>query len=219
MTGVESPFLDRLAVADGAWTPQEFEATNHAQHAGQDSRHSDAHMREASQPAAGSASAGPDQATAVASKPDQATRSDLKPNQATGADFKPNQASAQEAQSDELLAGGLNNEEEGLANHQHSAADPMAGGQTLASNLAFQQELQQRSSERHARAGFTGRGQQMAEGGVPQGQEGGQRNQRYHIKLTLTLWHQLLLKLAVICTDKRQMGVEFDTACTIHSDI
>lgn len=182
MTGVESPFLDRLAVTDGVWTPQEIQAV-HAHHAGQHSRHSDAQTQEASQLAAGSACPGPDQATDVA----------LEPNQATGSDFKPDQAtevSAQEAQGNHLSAGDCNSEEEGHANHHNSAADPMAEGQTLASNLAFQQELQQRSSERHARAGASSRdtsnSQQMAEGGVPRGQEGGQRNQRYHTELPLT---------------------------------
>lgn len=66
------------------------------------------------------------------------------PNKATDAQFEPNQArghAAEEAQ------------EERQHGQPSNAANPMAAGQALASNLAFQHELQQRSSERQARAG------------------------------------------------------------------
>ena len=170
MTGVDSPFLDRLAAADGAQTPQGGStAPQHAQHAGQHSRHSDTHTQDSAQPATWSFSPAPDQATGVHSEPNQATDS-----------------STQEAEGrDQLLIGAFSHEEDSV-NQQYDVADPVAGGQTLASNLAFQQELQQRSSERHARARPVGRDrsddQHVGERG---GQEGGHRGLRYFIELVI----------------------------------
>lgn len=170
---MQSPFLDRLAAA----------------HAGQNSRHSDAHTQdEAQPPAIGTSYPGPDLATGSASEPNQATDAYSKPNQATGAAPKPNQAtqsSAEKAQGGhQVSAGAVSDEEEGKPDYQYGAPDPMAGDQTLASNLAFQQELQQRSSQRDARAEALrkdgGGAQPVAEGGLPGGQEGAQRGPRYH---------------------------------------
>lgn len=167
MTGVDSPFLDRLAAADGAQTPQG--GSTAPQHAGQHSRHSDTHSQDSAQPATWSFSPAPDQATGVHSEANQATDS-----------------STQEAAGrDELLTGAFSHEEDSV-NQQYDVADPVAGDQTLASNLAFQQELQQRSSERHARAGPVGRDrsddQHVGERG---GQEGGHRGLRYFIELVI----------------------------------
>lgn len=208
---MQSPFLDRLAAADGSQTSHSNKAPQQAQRAGQDSRHSDAHTQDAAQTAVRSSYPGPDLATGAASEPNQATNNLLMPNQATGAASKPNQAtqpSAEEAQGGyQVSAEPVSDEEEGNANYQYDAPDPTAGGQTLASNLAFQQGLQQRSSQRDARAEAVrrdgGMAQQVAEGGVPRGQEGGQRGQRYHPEsVTNTVWFHLLLGAegaAVVC--------------------
>ena len=185
VTQMQSPFLDRLAAANGHGTSHSNTAPQQAQHAGQDSRHSDAHTQDAAQPAIRNSYPGPDLAPGAASELNQATDNLFTPNQEADAYFKPNKASQSRAQqgADQVSAGAASNEEEGDANYQYETQDPMAGGQTLASNLAFQQELRQRSSQRHGRAEALrrdgGGAQQGAEGGVPGGQEGGQRGQRY----------------------------------------
>ena len=176
-TELAIPFHGRLAASDGAQTELSIPENQLFSHAGQHSAHFNTHTQDAAQLTAENTSPGPDQAPGEGPVPYQATNAHLKLNQAT-------QSCAQEAQgSNQLPAGAFNNEgAEGYAKYQHDAADPMAAGQTLTSNLAFQQELQQRSSERDARAGALTRdrsdGRQQAEGGVPYGQDGGQRNHR-----------------------------------------
>lgn len=216
MSGASSPFLDRLAAADGAHTHHaSLEAPQHAQHA-QHAQHQrtspQAQMpEELSQPVAGSHITGPKQATNLA------TDVHAEPDQASGGRSAANQATTLTAESAEgtakLPTGAFSDEEEEGAcakqqEWQSDAAAPLSGGhpwsaggsmsrrhslsggQTPASNLAFQHELQQRSGERQARAEASGHDRidaQTADSrGVQGGQQGGQRGLRYHAKLCHT---------------------------------
>ena len=127
---IGSPFLERLAAADGA---SSAETSQHAQHASHSSTALDAQTQQSSQSAAGPAS---DQATGLQSQPNQARH-----------------AAEKAQEEDQQLTAALAEEEAGAGNQPAGAADPMAAGQALAGILAFQHELQQRSSERQARAG------------------------------------------------------------------
>lgn len=179
LTGVDSLFLDRLAAVDGAHTPHaSSEPPQHAQRAQHAQRHrrpSDAQPSEGlTEPAVGRASAGPNQANNDRTEPNQAM-----------------EFTADEGGGDTQMPTNIFSNQEGQGvsvnqQQQENAADPMSERPTLASNLTFWHELQQRSGERQARAASEldgSGGQGAAQRGLQGGQQCGHTRLRYHTKL------------------------------------